>query len=591
MILKKSIKLFILIISVFVIISCGNTTEPTTLSTNETSSTIEEVFLPDLSGEDKETIISEMDNLGLSYTIIYETNTETSENNFIRYEGDFSSGDSVTESDDIVIVIATPYYVLPDFAGMTQTEIFTVLLAEGITFSFELEVNNDVLENTFSSYGNDLMPGQPFDEQSVLIVYIAFNETKLPDLTGKLKFEIEKILTEEQISYEFEYIVNDDFAEDLFIGYENAEIGDIYNDETVTINLYKNTFTDNPTSLMFSKYIDGGDDTSDQAIEIYNATDLTISLGDYHVVIFTNGSYEVSYRIDLDDEDLAPGATYLITNKSSTSATLLREANSRGLITEDLVFDGNDTIQLRYKNDTYIDSIYHIGNRDFVMDNEVYIRKPDVVKGVRNYVFTQWISFIPTYFEIVGTHPVDFDITEGPTFTLINRGFDDPLGGMDSVTLVSINDGDTASFTPGFLDNERVRFLGVDTPETYPVADLWGPEAKAYTTQILNSAIGIFIQSDPDLGYTETYGRHLGLVWVNLGEEGITIDILSSTGQVMRTEHLSGWILLNYHLVLNGYSYNYYGSASTLVFDNRLLYRWFQDAQLFAASNGLGIHE
>ncbi|MDD4070201.1 MAG: hypothetical protein PHF05_07095, partial [Candidatus Izemoplasmatales bacterium] len=92
-------------------------------------------------------------------------------------------------------------------------------------------------------------------------------------------------------------------------------------------------------------------------------------------------------------------------------------------------------------------------------------------------------------------------------------------------------------------------------------------------------------------GYKENYGRHLGLIWVNLGENGLTINILNSDDEVMRTEHLSGWVLLNYHLVLNGYSYNYYGSESRLIFDNRYLYRWFQDAQLFAQENGLGIHE
>jgi hypothetical protein len=108
---------------------------------------------------------------------------------------------------------------------------------------------------------------------------------------------------------------------------------------------------------------------------------------------------------------------------------------------------------------------------------------------------------------------------------------------------------------------------------------------------ILNNAEQIYIQSDPDLGYTETYGRHLGLIWVNLGETGLTIEIKNSNDEVMRTEYLSGWILLNYHLVLNGFSFNYYSSDSSLVFENRYLYRYFQDAQLFAQENGLGIHE
>ena len=211
------------------------------------------------------------------------------------------------------------------------------------------------------------------------------------------------------------------------------------------------------------------------------------------------------------------------------------------------------------------------------------------MKGTRVYSFNQWCGFIPTYTEVLGTHPIT--VPEEITIQIISRPFDDPLGGMDSVTLSYINDGDTAAFTPGFLSDERVRFLGVDTPETYPAVEDWGLEGKAYTTLILNAAEHIYIQSDPDLGYTETYGRHLGLVWVDLGETGLVIDILSSTGTVMRTETLSGWILLNYHLVLNGYSYNYYSDESNLVFNNRYLVRWFQEAERFASENGLGIHE
>ena len=59
----------------------------------------------------------------------------------------------------------------------------------------------------------------------------------------------------------------------------------------------------------------------------------------------------------------------------------------------------------------------------------------------------------------------------------------------------------------------------------------------------------------------------------------------------MRTEQLSGWILLNYHLVLNGYSYNYYTQDTTLQMGHRYIYSWFQDAERYASENGLGVHE
>ena len=591
---KKIFTLIFIIFSVFIMVSCGgntaNTDVTTAIPTTEDSTTESTYTLPDLQGKSKTEITSVLDGLLANYTFVLEQNTELTEDLFIRYENGLEAGETVNLDTNIIVVIATPNYVLPDFSGQTQNEIFLTLLGKGVNFIFEVEVNNDVPDQTFSGFGNGLIAGDAVNSETQVIIYIGFNTTRLPDLTGKLKGEIEKILIENQISYNFEYVVNDEYQEDLFVEYKDFEINDFYEEGTITVILYQNTFTNAPTSLIISKYIDGGTDTNDQAIEIYNATESSIFLGDYHLALYMNGSYEVTNIIDFNDVDLLPGETYLIANQASTNGNLLRKADDYMF---ELNFDGNDTIQLRYKNNTYIDSIYHIGNTAFVMDNEIYVRKANVVTGVRNFVYTQWTAYVPSYIDVIGTHPVS--LLDEITFSYIDRIFDSPLGGMTSVTVVGINDGDTASFSPGFIDNERVRFLGVDTPETsptvVPIPEPWGIEAKDYTTLILNNAIEIYIQSDPDLGYADTYGRHLGLVWVNLGTPGLTVEIKNSSDEVVRTEYLSGWILLNYHLVLNGFSYNYYGSASTLVFDDRYLYHWFQDAQLFAQENGLGIHE
>ncbi len=539
--------------------------------------------LPDLTNKSKDDIETILDELDLNYDIQYLTNNDIDENYFISYGENDQVGDTIRDNHKIVVYIATSKLILPDMTGMNQTEMISTLLAAGIDFKIEIVTDNDVPDQTFSGYGDGLEPGDLIPTDFEVTVLLGYNSQRLPDLTGMMKEQITKVLDDENISYEFNYVVNDDFAEDLFMGYQDQEVGDYYLENTVVVNLYKNTFTDDETSLFISKYLDGGDDTFDQAIEIYNPTTSNVDLSDYHLVIYANGSYNITYSIDLGDVILEPGETYLVANLNANSEILAKA----DMVSDDLNFDGNDVIQLCYLNGTYIDTIYNIGNKDFVMDNLLYIRDASIVKGERIYAYNEWHGYVTNYLEVLGTFPIDTPY-EVP-FEFIDLPFNE--GGMDNVVLDYINDGDTASFIPGFLSDKRVRFLGVDTPETYPVVDPWGPEAKAYTTFILNHAQDIYIQSDPDIGYWGNYGRSLGLVWVYLGEEDLTYDILSGTGEIMRTEHLSGWILLNYHLVLNGYSYNYYGEDTTLTIGHRYIYSWFQDAEKYASENGLGVHE
>ncbi|MCF7923907.1 MAG: lamin tail domain-containing protein [Candidatus Izimaplasma sp.] len=551
---------------------------------------INDPILPDLSGENKLDIRTILNDLGIDYEFQYETNDAQAEDVFIRYGDDYNSGDFVSADEVITVIISTEDLVLPNLEGLTESEIFDVLLGKQITnFTYEIVTDNTVEDKTFVGYGDGLEAGDTVSDRFTFTIIIGYNSETMPDLDGMLLREISLLLDDKNISYEFEYVTNDDYPEDSFAGYKDYEVGDFYQEDVVTVYLFENTFTEAETSLFISSYIDGGNDNSNRAIEIYNPTDSAIDLNDYHLVIYSNGSYDVTYRIDFDEVDLLPGEVYVIAHEDS-EATILAETD---LSSVDLLFDGNDTIQLRYKNDTYIDTIYQIGNRDFVMNDEVFVRNPDVQVGSRSYVFNEWVGFVPDYHEVLGAHPTD--IPEKIEFVFIPREFDHELGGMTEVELLSINDGDTAGFTEGFDGAERVRFLGVDTPETYPVVDDWGLEAKAYTTLILNYAKNnnktIYIQSDPEQGYTETYGRHLGLIWIDLGTDVLTVEIKNSDDVVVRTEDLTGVILLNYHLVLNGFSYNYFSSDSLLVYNERYLYRWFQEAQRFAEENNLGIHE
>ncbi len=86
--------------------------------------------------------------------------------------------------------------------------------------------------------------------------------------------------------------------------------------------------------------------------------------------------------------------------------------------------------------------------------------------------------------------------------------------GYGEVTLSSNVDGDTAWFIDK-VTNERfkLRFLGINTPETHAGEDPWGEVAAAYTAMRLNNAKSIVLESEGSI--KDTYDRYLGFVWVD----------------------------------------------------------------------------
>ena len=523
----------------------------------------EDLLLPDLTGQNPEEIQLALDNLNLEADIRYEVDISISHNTFIRYEIGFSTGKKVSEGDIITVYVANNGTILPDLTGKTESEAKVILDALDFSYDFKYEMNftkNDYDFNRYQDYeAGDLLPiGE------VLSVYITWNGSLLPDLTNKLKSEVIAALEYDFIyNYVFEYIENDEFEEDMFAGYQDFEAGDpAIETGIITVYLYKNSFTDDTVGLFISKYLSGVG--NNRAIEIYNPISSTINLDDYHLALFMNGSYSMTYKIQLSGL-LSAGDTYVVAYRGSSESVLSLADMDSPL----LLFDGNDVVQLRYKNNTFIDTVYNLGNLQFIMWNEMFIRNETVTVGSRSFILSQWDAYIPSFVSPLGSHPYAKPTSIQIDLSYLNNTFGSPTAsGMVLTSVTSIADGDTARFAPSgsFDASNSVRFLGVDTPETFPNVDPWGLEAKAYTVSILSQPGAIiYLQSDPYLGATETYGRFLGYIWVNGS-------------------------LLNLDIVKNGFSYNYLSSDTKLVYQNRYLYRWFQDAETYARENKLGIH-
>ena len=515
--------------------------------------------LPDLTNKTTEEVSSILTEAKIAYELIEESDFDKPNNVFIKYDT-HSVGDEIKK--DVIVKVHVNSHVLPDLTGKTESEIISLFekVGKDVVVVFD-DPNNDFADMTWAGYDGanvgDKLSAITADEIKVKIAINSF--VILPDLVGLNKYQIGQALNDALIQFNYVYIEDDTKEADTFHSFEGYEAGEkIEPTQMVTVNLYSNSFLNANESLFISKFYDNGD--FNKAVELYNPTNAAINLADYSIAVLQNGSVVPTYTIPLDGQ-LDSHSTFIIAHPGG-NRDVSKKAN---LSTTSLVFDGNDVIQLRYKNGSYVDIVNVMGTRLVTLTNEVYVRQEDIKAGTRTFDFNAWDEYIGTYVEPFGTHPFSAPESFEIDMSFAARSFGDPLGGFANVTLVTTTDGDTAEFTPGFLSNARIRFLGVDTPETHPVVQPVGLEAKAFTRSLLESATQIYLQNDPGNAYKETYGRHIGLIWAD--------------GQ-----------LVNYLIVKNGFSNNFLTAETKLVYNNRYLYRWFQDAEQYAKDNNLGVH-
>ncbi len=118
---------------------------------------------------------------------------------------------------------------------------------------------------------------------------------------------------------------------------------------------------------------------------------------------------------------------------------------------------------------------------------------------------------------------------------------------VSQVEVYTAIDGDTVHFKMVDSDDTsviKIRFYGIDTPESTGSIEPYGYEAKMYTKEALENAGTIVISGVSIYEYTapttdSTGSRYLGLVWI-AEEENASYDQLQ---------------LLNLMIVQNGYSY------------------------------------
>ena len=109
---------------------------------------------------------------------------------------------------------------------------------------------------------------------------------------------------------------------------------------------------------------------------------------------------------------------------------------------------------------------------------------------------------------------------------------------MISATVVRVVDGDTAVFRLAGGVEEKVRFIGVDTPESTKTIEEYGKEASAYTRRMLTPGRQVVLEKDAEP--RDRYGRLLAYVWLERPSVAGDAEIRAK--------------MFNAHLALGGYA-------------------------------------
>lgn len=147
---------------------------------------------------------------------------------------------------------------------------------------------------------------------------------------------------------------------------------------------------------------------------------------------------------------------------------------------------------------------------------------------------------------------------------------EDKTPGGPEVTRAEVarhTDGDTARFRLEGGAEERVRFIGIDTPEVGDDAEPYGEEAAAYTAEAIPLGATVWLETDAEL--RDRHGRLLAYVWLEEPESGDAAEVRAH--------------MLNARLVLDGYA-NAYTYPPNVKYTSVL-----KDLQAEARESGAGL--
>lgn len=193
------------------------------------------------------------------------------------------------------------------------------------------------------------------------------------------------------------------------------------------------------SSLIFSEYIEGGG--FNKAVEIYNTSQSSISLRNYSLAIYGNGSLTSSYTYALSDaqESIDAGELIVISHEDADPAILALATATNSSVCN---FNGNDAIAI-LGDGKVIDVIGQIGDNpstnwsvgtDGATSEHTLVRKFEVTEGNpiglgsfgSDDQSSEWITLEKDDFSNLGKHEAPASV-----FTVSSANFDTNFGSIE----------------------------------------------------------------------------------------------------------------------------------------------------------------
>jgi len=168
--------------------------------------------------------------------------------------------------------------------------------------------------------------------------------------------------------------------------------------------------------LIISEYIEGS--SYNKVLEIYNGTGQNVSLSNYSIKLFSNGSQEAGTTKTFTDETIYDDSVLSLVYPSDTNAFKIGNYIESGVVN----FNGNDAIGL-FKNDVLIDLVGVIGtdpgtewtgiaaNGSGSTLNKTLVRISAVTSPSATFSFSQWNCYDVDTSSYLGSHSMDLPLS------------------------------------------------------------------------------------------------------------------------------------------------------------------------------------